>query len=203
MSEISAVDGTADPGSVSRLIPDLRREGLAAAGPLWRHFYASLVAVAARRLNDALHAAVGPDDVAQEALLELCRALAGPDSERRFPRLRDRRDLWRLLVCLTSRRAADVKLKYGRRVAVVAGESAAGEAGLAASPAPEAAPEYALAVEEMLAMLPDDSLRRVALLRLEGYSNEQIAERIGRSVVTVEVKFKAIRAVWKERLGID
>ena len=49
---------------------------------------------------------------------------------------------------------------------------------------------------EMLGRL-EPKLRRVALLKLEGFTNEEIGERIERSVATVERYLKMIRHRWE------
>jgi DNA-directed RNA polymerase specialized sigma24 family protein len=54
--------------------------------------------------------------------------------------------------------------------------------------------------EELCAGLPDD-LRQVALWKLEGYSNEEIATRLGCVVRSVERKLAAIRATWDAEGG--
>jgi DNA-directed RNA polymerase specialized sigma24 family protein len=45
--------------------------------------------------------------------------------------------------------------------------------------------------------LKDDSLRQVALMRMEGYANEEIAARLDISLRSVERKLDAIRKRWK------
>jgi DNA-binding CsgD family transcriptional regulator len=44
-------------------------------------------------------------------------------------------------------------------------------------------------------------LRDVAVWKMEGYTNEEIAGQLGRSVPTVERKLASIRKIW-EREGI-
>ena len=51
------------------------------------------------------------------------------------------------------------------------------------------------AVEGLLGQL-DDELRSIALWKLEGYTNEEIATRIGRVVPTVERRLRMIRSLW-------
>ncbi|MFO0879806.1 MAG: ECF-type sigma factor [Gemmataceae bacterium] len=191
------------PGSVSRLIEDLkggseqtRREAIS---ELWRRFYDALVRVAEARLDGSLCRPAGAEDVALEAILEFCEALARPGADRDFPRLRNREHLWRLLVCFTARAAFDFNTRERGRRDRLAGESGLGELGFGGQPDREPPPEFVLAVEELLDQLPDETLRRVALLRLEGHSNQEIARRIGRAVTTVEAKLSAIRAVWRSR----
>ncbi len=49
---------------------------------------------------------------------------------------------------------------------------------------------------ELLGALSDDTLRRVATWKLEGYSNEEIAEKLGCSLRSVERKLALIRQQW-------
>ncbi len=48
-----------------------------------------------------------------------------------------------------------------------------------------------------LDVLRDDALRQIALLLLEGSSNEEVAARLGCSVRTVERKRDLIRRAWE------
>lgn len=53
------------------------------------------------------------------------------------------------------------------------------------------------ALGRLLGML-DDGLRQIAVLKLEGRTNEEIASRIDRSPTTVERRLRLIRDTWKE-----
>jgi DNA-directed RNA polymerase specialized sigma24 family protein len=46
--------------------------------------------------------------------------------------------------------------------------------------------------------LPDASLRQVALLKMEGYRNEEIAERLGCGLRTVTRRLEVIRRAWRD-----
>jgi DNA-directed RNA polymerase specialized sigma24 family protein len=52
--------------------------------------------------------------------------------------------------------------------------------------------------ERLLALLPDEDLRHLARLRLEEYTNAEIAARLGCSERTVERKLALIRGFWEE-----
>jgi DNA-binding CsgD family transcriptional regulator len=54
--------------------------------------------------------------------------------------------------------------------------------------------------QDLRARLEDDTLRQVLDLRLEGYSREEIADRLGCAVRTVTRKLDVIRQTW---LGED
>ena len=196
-----------DPGSVTRWINDLKGGELDAAQPLWERYFADLVRLARARLGVTPRTAADEEDVALSAFDSFCAGVA----RGRFPRLDDRNDLWRVLVALTGRKAADQALRErrqkrgGGRVrseADLAGGEPEGDANLfgqvaGPEPTPEFAAEMVEAVEGLFNLLDDEELRRIALRKLEGYSNEEIAAKIGRSLPTVERRLKMIRDIWK------
>ena len=49
--------------------------------------------------------------------------------------------------------------------------------------------------------LLDDDQRAIADAKLEGLTNPEIAERINRSLRTVERKLRVIRSLWSEEQG--
>jgi len=46
----------------------------------------------------------------------------------------------------------------------------------------------------------DVELRRVAVGKMEGHSNEEIAGQIGRSPTTVERKLRLIQSIWEKEI---
>ncbi len=134
----------------------------------------------------------------------------------KFPQLSDRDDLWRLLVVITARKAmaqanrnARQKRGGGRVIseAVLFGqEGDAGEeplAGLEQVAADGPTPEFAAMMAEecriLLDALDDDSLRQVALCRMEGYNNDEIADQLGCARRTVARRLELIRKTWLAR----
>src|SRR5262249_18616696 len=126
-----------------------------------------------------------------------------------FPDLSDRDNLWRLLVVVTARKAAQVRrdqarLKRGggqvRGEADLEGSSEDGPA-LAEVVGQEPTPDFAASVAEgcqrVLGLL-DDDLRSRALARMEGHTNEEIAARLGCAARTVERKVRVIRGLWEQ-----
>src|SRR5947209_14103327 len=88
-------------GSITRWIDDLRAGNPAAASPLWDRYFEKMVDLAGATLGASPRAAVDDEDVALSAFESLSRGLV----EGRFSELRDRTDLWRLLVVITARKA--------------------------------------------------------------------------------------------------
>ncbi len=201
MNDPAASSTTSAGGSISRLIPDLRQGDRAAIHALWERFFRPLVGVARRRVRPSGRRELGSEDIALDAFLDLCDCLARPDSADRFPRLRSRQELWNLLVCFTVRHAFDYNQKRSRRQQVVRGESALGEVGIESFAGREPAPEFEAAVAELLGTLPDDTLRRVAVRKMEGATVPEVAAELDCSASTVERKLRAIRAIWKSKRG--
>ena len=123
----------------------------------------------------------------------------------RFPRLEDRDDLWQLLFVLTVRKAVNLvkyqgrKSRGGGRVQSLADLDVAGaDAILGAEPSPEMAAHLTEECQRLLARLPDESLRNVALWKMDGYTNQEIADKLGCVPHTVERKLRSIRNVWSD-----
>jgi DNA-directed RNA polymerase specialized sigma24 family protein len=191
--------------SVTRWLGRLQAGDRAAAQPLWERYFGRLVAVARARLQGAPRGMADEEDVALSAFDSFCRG-AGRG---RFPQLADRDDLWKLLVVITARKACHLvrdeqRLKRGGPAgeAPRPGDEAPDlEAVVGAEPSPEFAAQVAEETQRLLAALGDDDLRRVALAKMEGYTVEEIAARLGCAPRTVARKLALIRKEWEEEGG--
>jgi DNA-directed RNA polymerase specialized sigma24 family protein len=80
------------------------------------------------------------------------------------------------------------------------GDASASGQGLAQVVGEAPTPDFAAMVAEqcrnLLAPL-DDELRDVALAKMQGYTSEEIAERLGCSLSTVERGLRLIRKIWQ------
>ena len=154
----------------------------------------------------------GADADAEDAALSaLDSFFAKAACQGAYPRLADRNDLWPLLVLITARKAADrvhrdrAQKRGGGRVRAASDLPDPDDAGpgvLERIVGPEPSPEFAAQVAEecrrRLDALPDETLRRVALWKLEGRTNDEIAALLGRSKRTVAYKLELIRLTWEE-----
>jgi DNA-directed RNA polymerase specialized sigma24 family protein len=160
------------------------------------------MALARSRLQAGRRAAVDEEDVALSAFDSFCRgAEAG-----RFPRLDDRDDLWHVLFVITERKAAGLARKEGREKRgggrVVHASALGPNADLlgrvaGSEPSPQFAAQMAEECQRLLSMLPDEKLQQLAVWKMEGFTNQEIAEKLAVSVPTVERKLARIRNLWK------
>ena len=196
-------------GSVTGWIDRLRVGDDVAARRLWERYFHALVRLARADLRAKPRGGVDEEDIALSAFDSFCRGA----EQGRFPRLDDRDGLWRLLVTITARKVVDqvereCRKKRGggqvRNEAALAGsESTAGAGGLDQAVGREPTPEFAAMMADecrhLLAALGDETLRQVALLRMEGYSDEEIASQLDCGVRTVGRKLKLIRDIWMRK----
>jgi DNA-directed RNA polymerase specialized sigma24 family protein len=185
-------------GSVTRWLGQLQAGDTAAAQPLWERYFGRLVGLARAKLHRAPRRAADEEDVALSAFDSFCRNA----EQGRFPQLADRDSLWRLLVTITARKAAHQVRDEGRRkrgggAAPVADADAVLAEALSREPSPEFAVGVADECRRLLDRLGHPELQAVALLRLEGYSVEEVAEKLGPAPRSIKRKLQLIRAIWE------
>jgi DNA-directed RNA polymerase specialized sigma24 family protein len=200
----------ADDGSVTAWLDQLKAGDRAAAAKLWERYFDRLVRLARGRLPGPARRVMDEEDVALSAFDSFCRGGA----RGQFAQLRDRDDLWQLLVLITLRKAHDAlahqrrqKRGGGRVLDEAALPGLRAEDGGAAAPglegfrAREPSPDFAAQVgeqfEHLLERLGDDTLRRLVLLRMEGYTEDEIAARLGTAGRTVRRKLALVRQILK------
>jgi DNA-directed RNA polymerase specialized sigma24 family protein len=132
------------------------------------------------------------EDVALRSFYSLCRRVRDP--ARPLP-LAGRDDLWRLLATRTISRAIDLIRRHHP-------EQDAGEAAieqlLCREPTPEDAAEMADECRRLLDLLDEPELRQIALWKVEGYTNEEIATMLDCVPRTIERKVGRIRLLWRD-----
>ncbi len=177
-----------------------------AAQNLWQRYFQQLVKIARGKLKGRRLSLGDEEDIALSAFNSFCRSA----EQGRFPKLSDRNDLWRLLVTITGCKTAHLlrdegrKKRGGDKVKQLYDEGAGADADLsqliAHAPSPEFSVQCAESLDRLLAMLGDETLAKVALAKLEGYDNREIAQQLNSALRSVERKLQLIRQIWQSEL---
>jgi RNA polymerase sigma factor (sigma-70 family) len=194
-------------GSVTRLIQFLRSNDAAerelAARLIWQRYFRDLLELARNNLNQRIRRREDEEDVLQSMYKSFCLRQQRGEFD-----VASRDGLWKLLVTITLRKARNAAKKQMREKRDVGRERTIshrddGESGQwaleqmdAAGPSPAEAAVLNEALERRLEALADPELRQIALLRLEGYTNREIADQFDCTERSIERKLERIRSKW-------
>lgn len=174
---------------------------------LWQAYFPKLVRLASNKLHGLPTRLVEPEDIALSAFNSFCLAA----EKRRFPKLADRDDLWQILVRIIRNKSATAWEHHTRakrdfnRVTHQVLEVQDGESDEVSffkvvlrseEPDPGMAAEVAEQCDHLLRVLPDEQLRQIALFKMEGYSNAEIATKLGCAPITIDRRLGVIRKTW-------
>ena len=209
--------------SITHLIEKVKTGDEDAAQRLWEFYFKRLIRLARARLPSAKCRAADEEDVVLSAMDSFFRRAR----KGKYEQLRDRNDLWRLLVKITFFKTCDL-IKGTKRSE--SGESALDHGadpdqavrGMDAQPdacafpfdpgtmiiqlaEPEAMANFVkrlgIRSQELLAMLKEEEeMHRIALRRLQGFTLEEIAEELGCVPSTVNRKIERIRKIWSREI---
>lgn len=192
---------------VSLWIEQLAAADQDAASRLWAHFCQRLMVFARSRMSPSTRRIYDEEDAAVSAFRSLCRGIEA----QRFPDVGDRGNLWALLVVITSRKIAN-QFRYEHQQRRNANQTLS-ESMLQSSdgsrvsllhslpthePTPAFAAEVADMSEYLKSKLPEPDLQKIVLLKLEGHTNEDVAELMNITRRTVQRKLERIRRIWLE-----
>jgi len=197
-------------GSVTRLVHDLRSDDPVvrntAAQLIWVRYFPDLLELARKKINRRIRPREDEEDVLQSMYKSFCLRQQRGEYD-----LAGRDAIWALLVTITLNKVRNVARDQTRKKRDPACEQAmprddemesqrwALEQMEAAGPSPAEAAVLNEALEHRLDALADPDLRKVALWRLEGYTNREIADKLGCVERNVERKVKRIKEKWKTR----
>jgi RNA polymerase sigma factor (sigma-70 family) len=192
--------------SVSEWIQELKEHtNEEAAQQIYERYIRRLIGRARAMLGAAGRRVADEEDIAAQAIQGLFEGVA----KGRFPRLNDRNDLWQVLMRLVRCRVIDHWRRYQQEARLIRGESVFGASPDASSqppgmnrisddePTPEEAAEFTESLRRRLAELPTQRHRQIALWKLEGRTNDEIAGLLGCTTRTVEYALNAIRKAWE------
>jgi DNA-directed RNA polymerase specialized sigma24 family protein len=189
--------------SVIHLCQKMQDGDADAASHLWQQFFSRLVDLARKRIQGSSRLMADEEDVALSAFKSFCVGL----QKGRFASLTDRDSLWRLLVVITARKASDhvaynrrAKRTELRRVRPTATEinDRLVDGFVCKRPTPEVEMEMKENVTSAIEELKHEDLKVIALLKLDGFTNQEIADRLQRGLSTIERKLRTMRGIWSQ-----
>jgi DNA-directed RNA polymerase specialized sigma24 family protein len=184
-------------------IEGLKQGHSVAATGLWEQYFQRMVGLAQLKLGGLPRRTNDEEDVALSAFHSLCRGA----TKGNFPKLTDRESLWPLIALITARKAYDAINRDGRQKR--GGGAVRSETDLASAdglpfildqllsrePTPADAVLLDEACDRMFAALAPAE-RPIVRMKLEGYTNNEIAEHLAVTPRTVERKLELIRKTW-------
>ncbi len=197
-----------DTNDVSHWIDQVKGGDSSAANRIWQHYFDRLVQAVRRRLVGQNRAVSDEEDI----VLSVFDSFYAAAENGRFPDLSDRDDLWRLLLRMSARKVTDKRrhdLRQRRGGDVVvhslneAGEDETIIEAIGDEPSPEMVLMMQESVEQFFSHLGVGHLRDLAVARLEGYSNAELAQRFECSERTIERRLHLIREKCQQELFTD
>ena len=168
---------------------------------IWHSYYGHLINYARKKLGNVPRREFDEEDIVTDVLNKFFNDVRRDQ----FPKLEDRNDLWRILLVLTLRKVlqnirANNAIKRGG--GQVRGDSvfiaASDDAGFDKFSSPhDFAEELTLEMRDQLDALGEETLKQVGVMKLQGFTNHEVAEKLKVSERTVERKLERIRAIWK------
>jgi len=181
------------------------KQNAAARELLFHHWGHELCLAARHRLSDRLRQRIDEDDILQCMYASFCLRLRKGD----FDGISGREDLWKLLVAITVRKVYSAARKHGaacrdyRREVRGNSQTESDDSShsdwlqnqIQSGPTPAEAVALNEEFEQLLKLLSPD-LRQIAVRKLGGYTNDEIAERLGFSPRLIEMQVARIRRQW-------
>ena len=193
MTSISSV------GKITRAINALSTDREVAAELLWDQFFERLCRFAQSRISMRQQRLIDNEAIAASAMFALLDGIENG----RFDSINNRNELWRMLMTVAARKASNARRHHDclkRGGGRVRGDSVfigAGGFNLVTQPRHDTDPadcvEVELVCEELLSRLPDDVYRQIALLKMAGFSNQEISGKLGCTTRTIERKMNVVQ----------
>ena len=194
-------------GSVTGWIEQLKSSDPEAQRQIWERFVSRLVHFTNGQMRNASFRVADADDITNMAFYNFFEK--SPDQ---FEQLVDRNDLWQILTMLAERRAIDQQRKWfnqkngGNRIlnepSLVDNDGNAKGMDVFEGNCRPPDIEFMLAEETelLLSSLDDELLRQIAIAKLQGFDNREIAKTFAVSVRTIERKLNIIREIFSSAL---
>lgn len=174
-----------------------------AAEELWLHISLRLHEFASQKLDSRMRRRYDEHDAANSAFYSLCNGLVDGRLE-----AVNRDAFWGLLAVITSRKITAQRRQLSsqkRGGGALQGESGFGEFGAGGinevagnQTTPEVQAEVSESCAQLLEAISDEALKKIVLLKFEGWKNGEVAREMKCSQRTIERKLEKIRRIWVE-----
>lgn len=191
--------------NISHWIDLVKAGDSAAATRIWQHYFDRLARSVRARLRGQNRAVSDEEDI----VLSVFDSFYDAAESGRCPDLSDRDDLWRLLLRMAARKVVDkrrhdLRQRRGGGVMLQSLDEAGDERNLDEAIGDEPSPEMVLmmqeSVERFFSHLGVGPLSDLAVAKLEGHSNAELAQRFGCSERTIERRLHMIREKCQQEL---
>lgn len=193
--------------NVSHWIDQVKAGDSIAAHELWHHYYDRLIRKVRGHLQGRNRGGVSDEE---DIVVSVFESFYRAAEQGRFPQLSDRDDLWRLLLKMSARKVID-KRRHDRRQRRGAGEKIASLQAadqddqayievIGDEPTPEMVLTMAESFEKLISHLGVGQLREIAVAKMEGFSNAELATRFECSERTIERRLHLIRETCQQEL---
>lgn len=178
---------------------------------VWRLYFPRLCKIAKKRMGAMSKLAADEEDLALSSI----KSFFGGLDAGRFEAVSTADDLWNLLLTILCRKIIAARRrqsaqKRSPRFPLAETDLAHRHFDRTRSPAidevadrnqmPENPEQVRSYCEDLLARLPNDKLRQTAILRMDGYTHEEISRHLGGSVARSKQRVRLIKEIWSEFL---
>lgn len=180
--------------SITRWIAAVRSGDADAAERLWERYFRDLMHQARLRMSNISKSLYDEEDAALSTFYVMWQKL----EEGRYAQISDRHDLWNLMLTVLIRKIGR-RAKYQGAAKRLPLNSTAEQNLLEELPATDVQ-EISQECLELISVLQDPNLERVAILKFEGYTNDEIAVELNRTRRTIQRMLNLIRELWEREL---
>lgn len=191
--------------SMSNIVGGVKDGNSEAQQRLWDVYFEQIVAIARNRLRrSGERGSFDGEDVALSVFESLFRRA----EQGQYPDLQSGGDLWKLLKTMAKNKAINrvrdekAAKRGGGKVIMSTSQLEVGIEPPKGPPSAEDVDDLANIIDDQLGKL-DGELQTVALMKLQGFTNREIATEIGRAESTVERRLGVLRSRWTELHATD
>lgn len=193
---------SSDGQTISTMLFKLRLGDEQAAFNLWERFFHQLLSQCRLRLRRNTKAVADEEDIVLSAMKSFCFGIR----RGQFPELSGEENLWRLLMTIVTRKIADNHQHHTRQkrdkdrtqsLTEMDNDSQSSAALMDRELSPQLAAECSEEIERLVGSLEHEDLKSIAVTKMEGFTNSEIAHQFRCSLTSNERKLRTIRSIWE------